>query len=72
MSLFVTDFLGSQFFAGSRASSKVVSRDMPRKSRVVDGPSTFSTASGIPSAWQTSLIVLRFLWHSVDSGGPDG
>ena len=56
--------------AGRRASIRIVSRVILRNFKDVDGPSTFSSAKGMPSHSHTCLIVSKFCWHKEDFGKP--
>ena len=43
---------------------------MPRKVRLIDGPSIFSRASGTPNSAQVAIVIVRALVHSEVFGAP--
>ena len=48
---------------GNRSCCRLESSTIPRKVRLVAGPSDFSLATGMPSFWQTcSMADLEFRW----------
>ena len=63
-------WMPSSLSGGSRASSAVESRSIPRYSRHVVGPSRFSSARGTPRWLQREVRVWRWLVHSFDPGAP--
>ena len=60
----------SSLSGGRRASSLSESRRMPRNSRIVEGPSSFSAARGMLSSWQMDWSVSRAVKHSRVAGAP--
>ena len=58
------------FPSGRRISIAVVSRSTPRKTSVVDGPSTFSCLRGRPRAEHLVLMMCKFWAHFSDEGKP--
>ena len=55
----------SSLSEGSCASMCCVSKVITRNVMHCDGPSSFSKARRVPKSWQTSLMVVRWLWHAV-------
>ena len=55
---------------GRESNSRVEHRRMPRKVKLIDGPSIFSWASGTPSSVQVAIVIVRALAHSEVFGAP--
>ena len=56
--------------SGSLASILIVSSVMPKKGKVVDGPSTFSKARGTPKYLHIWVNISKLCWQIKEDGGP--
>ena len=55
--------------AGRRIFFLIVSKTIPRNTKITAGPSIFSALRGIPNALQVVKIQLRLSWHWLPSSG---
>ena len=55
--------------AGSLIYVLAVSKSIPRKEVMVDGPFTFPSVNGTPSSSHKCVRMSRFCWHALELGG---